>query len=128
MGYSIYLNISNKKDDEIRKKDKDAYTAMFLCYDSLFAFDPLLDNEVFEFIIKIFSPAPDNKKPYYKIIKLKEIKEKIIPNLKKAFKILEERKNTLSPEVYDDCYSLLISFLSLCETAIKYKADIRVSG
>ncbi|MEM3405993.1 MAG: hypothetical protein QW117_03430 [Candidatus Pacearchaeota archaeon] len=126
MGYAICLDISNKRDKEITEKDKNAYTAMFLCYGSLFVFDPLLDNEVFEFIIKIFSPASD-KGPGYKIIKLKEIKEKIIPILKKAFKILEERKNTLSPEVYDDCYSLLISFLSLCETAVKYKANISVS-
>ncbi|MEM3405989.1 MAG: hypothetical protein QXF15_03775 [Candidatus Aenigmatarchaeota archaeon] len=127
MGYAIYLNISNKKDDEIRKKDKNAYTAMFLCPGSYFTLDPLLDNETIEYIDKTFSPA-STKGRGYKIIKLKEIKEKIIPNLKKAFKILEERKNTLSPEVYDDCYSLLISFLSLCETAVKYKADIRVSS
>ncbi|MEM5772333.1 MAG: hypothetical protein QXO65_02355 [Candidatus Aenigmatarchaeota archaeon] len=127
MGYAIYLNISNKRNKEIIEKDKDAYTGMSLCYGSLFVFDPLLDNEIIEYIYKVFSAAPDEG-PGYKIIKLKEIKEKIIPNLKKAFKILEERKNTLSPEVYDDCYSLLISFLSLCETAIKYKADIRVSG
>ncbi|MEM5772386.1 MAG: hypothetical protein QXF15_01830 [Candidatus Aenigmatarchaeota archaeon] len=126
MGYAICLDISDKKKDEIRKKDKDAYIAMFLCYSSLFVFDPLLDNETIEYIDKTFSPA-STKGRGYKIIKLKEIKEKIIPNLKKAFKILEERKNTLSPEVYDDCHTYLTSFLHLCKTAIKYKANISVS-
>ncbi|MEM5819554.1 MAG: hypothetical protein QXO19_01465 [Candidatus Aenigmatarchaeota archaeon] len=127
MGYSIYLNISNKRDKEITEKDKNAYTAMFLCPGSYFIFDPLLDNKTIEYIDKTFSPA-STKGRGYKIIKLKEIKEKIIPNLKKAFKILEERKDTLSPEVYDECYTHLLGFLHLCETAVKYKADIRVSS